>query len=112
MSEEFLDSSVIESLQEIMGEDFSLLITTFVADSVRRLEQLKHFHASSSPDELRRVAHSLKGSAGNVGAFRLANYCSVVEEIALTGVLDQLDGQVNTIAEELERVNRRLEQLL
>lgn len=112
MSDEHLDHTVLVSLQEIMEDDFSLLLETFITDSIERLAQLQKAFAQDSADDVRRVSHSLKGSAGNVGAFRLAELCLVVETASSGGVLDGQQAAIEAIAHELTMVNQQLAKFL
>lgn len=48
------------------------------------LAQIPHYiymiKASQTPDEVYRAAHTIKGAASNIGAFRLANLAGFAEE--------------------------------
>jgi two-component system, sensor histidine kinase and response regulator len=55
-----------------------------------------------------RSAHSLKGSASNLGAHRLATLCASVEGNAANGEWDRVGEQVEEVHEELKRVREAL----
>jgi HPt (histidine-containing phosphotransfer) domain-containing protein len=84
-----LDMRVIGELREIMGNDFSLLIDTFVNDSAVRFADLEKALQSTDGEALRRSAHSFKGSAGNLGAKHLAEVCRQLEVIGLENRLEE-----------------------
>lgn len=78
-----LDNAILATLRDVMGDDYDLLIETYVNDSNNRLQSLAEGVANCNSDLLRRTAHSFKGSSSNIGALRLAEDCSVMESLAL-----------------------------
>lgn len=78
-----LDMHVVGELREIMGEDFCVLVDTFVSDSAVRLDDLAAALRSGDAEAFRRAAHSLKGSAGNLGAKSLMELCRQLEQIGV-----------------------------
>jgi HPt (histidine-containing phosphotransfer) domain-containing protein len=80
-----LDEEIVGTLREVMGEDFSLLIDTYIRDSCERIKALSQSIESGDADEVRRCAHSFKGSSSNIGAVRLADACRLLEAQALSG---------------------------
>lgn len=51
------------------------LVQLFIDDSVKRIAQIHAAIANSSACDLEAVAHSLKGSASNLGAHTIAATC-------------------------------------
>lgn len=84
-----LDESAIAELKEIMGDDFSLLIDTFVNDSVSRIVDIETAIANNDAEALRTTAHGFKGSALNIAANQLTEYCKQLE---FMGRDQQLEG--------------------
>jgi histidine phosphotransfer protein HptB len=79
-----LDYDALNVLKDVMGEDFPLLIETFVQDSDVRLEQLAvMINADELRDTIRRSAHSFKGSSSNLGAQKLSGLCAALEKKAM-----------------------------
>ncbi len=74
-----LDEEIISELVEIMGDDIGLLFETFISDSEEKIVQLKSILENGNGDEIRRLAHSLKGSSKNIGAVNLAMRCENLE---------------------------------
>ncbi len=72
---EHLDYDTLDTLKQVMEDDFSLLIDTFVQDSTSRISTLREIiqreamqnavMQSPEADLIRRAAHSLKGSSSN-----------------------------------------------
>jgi HPt (histidine-containing phosphotransfer) domain-containing protein len=71
-------------LQELAGEGsedmVAELLTMFRSDSASRLEALRSAVHSGDERAMRSVAHSLKGSAAQLGAARMAEACRLMEE--------------------------------
>lgn len=85
-----LDTATLEMLKEVMEDGFAELIDTFVNDFGTRLATLVHAVEHGDCDTVRREAHSMKGSSGNLGATGLATLLLEIEnkgrDCDLTGV--------------------------
>lgn len=93
-----LDPVVLSGLQEVMESEYPKLLDTFLDDSQKRIEALRQSRGDAKA--LGRIAHSFKGSSGNLGAVRLAHLCQRLEaesaeaaEAAgdLEALVDQID---------------------
>jgi len=87
-----------ELAKEILG--------IFIEDTPRQVEALKRSLEGNDFESLRRYAHSLKGAAGNVGAFRLNEIASKVEMQARERMREGLDTLVGTLEAESGKVRR------
>lgn len=103
-----VDYDTLASLQEIMEEDFRLLIETFIQDSRNRLSTLLQFANTDELDNLRRAAHSFKGSCSNIGALHLAELCAEVESRALAGHGSTMEADVQAVQKEFLTVEAAL----
>lgn len=104
-----LDHEIISSLRDVMEDDFPLLIETFITDSQERIGNLHTLVTGAEADEIRRAAHSFKGSSSNIGAARLAELCKEVEMAALENKLADLPKSVMDIEAEFNAVIASLE---
>ncbi|WP_426136793.1 Hpt domain-containing protein [Pseudomonas sp. PWP3-1b2] len=77
MAEIHLDPDVLSGLQEVMESEYPKLLDTFLDDSQKRVEALRK--SRDDAKALGRIAHSFKGSSGNLGAVRLAQLCQRLE---------------------------------
>jgi len=75
-----LDRDVLSALQEVMEDEYPMLLGTFLADSEERLSKL---HSAGDAETLGATAHSFKGSCSNMGAVRLAKLCHDLEQCAM-----------------------------
>jgi HPt (histidine-containing phosphotransfer) domain-containing protein len=95
VAEIHLDPEVLSDLQEVMESEYPTLLDTFIEDSQKRVAALRK--AGGDAKTLGRIAHSFKGSSGNLGAVRLARLCELLETEAveaasdLGALVDQID---------------------
>lgn len=75
-----LDPETLAALRDCMEEEYPGLIDTFLLDCEERLADLKRSVIANDAEQVRQLAHSFKGSAGNMGAMPLAELCRDVEE--------------------------------
>lgn len=97
MADIHLDRDVLSALQEVMEEEYPMLLDTFLADSDARMRQL---HKTRDADTLGAIAHSFKGSCSNMGAIRLAQLCNKLEQRSkqksqegIEQLVDEIDGE-------------------
>lgn len=90
MTDQIIDEAALAELRSIMGDDFQLLIDTFINDSEQRIVALQEAVDNRDAELLRTSAHSFKGSSLNISAGRLTKICQDLEdrgrELRLEGV--------------------------
>jgi two-component system, chemotaxis family, chemotaxis protein CheY len=103
---------MLESLQEPGEPDLIVeLITLFLKDTPDRLAELGGGPLDAS--HVARVAHAVKGSAGNLGAMVLQECASALEHAAHRGEGPEvLASRADAVHTEFARVERHLEQVL
>ncbi|MEA1604448.1 Hpt domain-containing protein [Pseudomonas spirodelae] len=99
MSDIHLDSTVLLALQDVMEDEYPVLLDTFLIDSEERLLSLRQAEQATDAQSLRLAAHSFKGSCSNMGALILAGLCRQLEEAARR---EQL-AQAPELVEQVER---------
>ena len=82
-----LDVEVVSELQDIMGQDFQMLVESFQRDGEQRLAALDQAFAGDDAGTLRSQAHSFKGSSSNLGAIHVSGLCMELETLASSGDL-------------------------
>jgi len=109
-----LNSDVLLGLQEVMESEYPKLLDTFLDDSQKRVEALRK--ARYDAKALGRIAHSFKGSSGNLGAMHLAELCRQLEErsaekavTGLEGLVDQIDTEFALVRQLYERERGRFQ---
>lgn len=106
-----LDMEALAQLKSIMGDEFSMLIETFGNDSVVRIECIRDAIASGDPEEIRRAAHSFKGSASNMGAPVLTGLCRDLEDLGHNGETAGSEELLAQIEAEFAQVRQALANL-
>lgn len=90
-----LELSLLTELRELMEDDFVVLLQTYLDDSQVRMGSLEQAVLSHDPFQIRQSAHSLKGSSANMGAYKLASLCQLLEQLGrqsdLTGAFALLE---------------------
>jgi histidine phosphotransfer protein HptB len=98
-----INLTVLEALKKFQqtGEpDFvTELIDLFLDDTAVQLESLRVAVSKNDVPEVRRLAHLVKGSSGNIGAAGLAELCQEMEK---------LDGTSATLLARLEEEFRQV----
>lgn len=111
-----LDRSVLDSLRQLTppGEPDVLneVLTMFLADFPRRMDKLRNAFAAADIQEVHRSAHSLKGSAGNIGATALSAICRQLDDHAKAGNSDALPPLIEALGVEFGKVESEIQKLL
>jgi|GEM_PF-527352 len=108
MPSDIVDMNALANLRELQrdGEPDILveLIDMFITDVPPRLAAMRQAANTLAAQTLKREAHTLKGSCGNLGARRMAGICARIEALAnqsdLTAVpdlLEQLEAEFDRI---------------
>lgn len=105
---EHLDYDTLNTLKQVMEDDFGLLIDTFIQDSNDRIIILREVISGVESDPIRRAAHSFKGSSSNIGALYLTLLCANLEKKALANNFDQLSDDLYAIEQEFAQVQELL----
>jgi HPt (histidine-containing phosphotransfer) domain-containing protein len=100
VSDSHLDQSVLASLLDVMGEEYPVLLDTFLLDSEERQRHIHEAMAAEDAQALRLAAHSFKGSCSNMGATLLAGLCKNLEEAARRERLDEAPALIEQIGRE------------
>ena len=106
-----VDEAAIGELRDIMGDDFGLLIDTFVNDSVKRIVDIQAAIAAGDAEKLRTVAHGFKGSALNISAQLLTEHCKQLEHMGRDNNLSEADAVFQQAKQEFARVRDFLKAL-
>jgi HPt (histidine-containing phosphotransfer) domain-containing protein len=105
-----VDPAVVEELRAELDDQELLLeiISTFLDDSVRRLDSIVQAATRPDPTVLRAQAHALKGSAGTFGARQLSELCHELEYANQEPPSKHTSDLVNSIVVEHQRVHQTL----
>ncbi|GGC75414.1 Hpt domain-containing protein [Marinobacter halophilus] len=103
-----LDEEALAELQDVMEDEFDVLIQTYLADSRTRLDSLRQTLEAADADAFAKSAHSFKGSCVNIGAPYLGVLCMEAEQLGKAGNLAAAPAIVDAIESEFAEVSARL----
>ena len=109
---ESINKAMIEELKDLMGDDFGMLIETFISDSEQRIIDLNVAITANNATDLREIAHGLKGSSSNLGAEELASISYTLESMGLHAELDDAAGNYQKLIAEYSKVKDYFTSLL
>jgi HPt (histidine-containing phosphotransfer) domain-containing protein len=102
-----LDPTTLDGLRELDagGETgfVAELVGLFVSTAAERRAALDEAFASGDSVRVSREAHSLKSSAGNIGALALSKLCQSLEYLGAAGRLDEARAVYARVSPELDR---------
>ena len=105
-----LDPEVLANLRDLGdAELLAELAGMFFDDASSRLEELREAIEAGDAAGVKRVAHTLKGSSGNMGAARMSAICSELQDVGASGDLARARGLLERLEEEFGRVRPALE---
>ena len=107
-----IDHSLLESLRELQGDGkpdiLDELIELFLSDVPLQLAELREAAEAGEPHSVERIAHTLKGSAANMGALRMKALLAELEEIGRSEELGAAPERISRVEEEFGRVRAAL----
>lgn len=103
-----LDPQIIENLRQLTADGepdvLAEVLQLFLQDVPRRIAKLRAACAAGDAVEVYKAAHSLKGSAGNIGAQTLFALCRQLDDKGRAGDLTDAAQLVDTLDREFARV--------
>lgn len=116
MSDAVLDPRVLDSLRQLTppgGPDvLAQVFQLFLEDAPVRIEKLRQAWAAGDAPGVQRAAHSLMGSAGNLGANALLAVCRQIDDEARADDLTGTESLTDALAVEFARVEAEIVRLL
>jgi HPt (histidine-containing phosphotransfer) domain-containing protein len=105
-----LDPEVLANLRDLGdAELLAELAEMFIDDATSRLGELWEAVGAGDAAGVERVAHTLKGSSGNMGAARMSAICAELQEVGASGDIERAPGLLGELEEEYGRVRPALE---
>lgn len=97
----------VEGDMDLLGD----IIELFKEDSVRQLAAIREAIDKKQADALRRAAHTLKGTCGNLGAPEAAATALELEKLAAAGDLSHAQESLRSLEEQIQRASKLLDDL-
>jgi histidine phosphotransfer protein HptB len=82
---QILDYDNLNMLKEVIGDDLKSILESFNEITPSVIQQLEQAIAEQNPEQVRHHAHTLKGSAANVGAIALPALAYEMENMGRAG---------------------------
>jgi CheY-like chemotaxis protein/HPt (histidine-containing phosphotransfer) domain-containing protein len=107
---EALDPEVMAGLRELGGaEMLTELAGMFLDDASSCLATLREAIEAGDANSAERVAHTLKGSSGNMGAKEMAAICAELQDTGSSGDLTRAPELLEQLEDEFKQVRSALE---
>jgi histidine phosphotransfer protein HptB len=108
-----LDPATIESLRALSddGEFLKEIAGIFIDDTPQRIAELDQCQVSGDVPKFSRAAHSIKGSAANIGANLLGGAASTLETESKKAPLASLSPLIDAVKAEYAKVELELRKL-
>ncbi len=97
----------VEGDRELLGD----IIELFKEDSVRQMTAIREAIDKKEADTLRRAAHTLKGTCGNLGAVEAAATALELEKLAAAGDLSHAHDSSRLLEVQIQRASKLLDEL-
>ncbi len=103
-----LNLEQLSELKEVLEDEFSVLITTYLEDAQLRQQMITAAISAKDYDAARLAAHSLKGASANLGALMLAEICEHLEHDCRAGRYENCEVFSQQIGDEFAIVKTEL----
>lgn len=108
-----IDAAQMDRLKEWGGKELQTkMVGLFLTHAKDRMDQIREGLASSHPQTAETGAHTLKSSAGNVGAQHVQRLAQEAETLAEQGNLDDLRSLLPSLESEFDAACLALKRIL
>lgn len=101
---DLLDEKTITELFEVMGKDVKIALDAFVQSASQQLGHLSAAFKDNRIDEIKSIAHNLKGMSSNIGALQMSKICKTILTLADYENILEIEPYLNTLNEHYEKV--------
>ena len=107
-----IDEARIEELKESVATAFDKIVEAYVEDLPLLVTSLEDAINNKDYEQVQHFAHSIKGSSKNFGAVELSNVSKEIEDMSRENQLDDVNTQLISLFEEVDRVIDYLNKLI
>lgn len=100
MEKEIVDSKFLESMAD-RRPFLKRMFTTFISQEPKRIAQIKNALNSGNAEQLRQLAHSLKGGAATIGVERVRDCCLQLENASKAEDMDTAEDLMGCLETEM-----------
>lgn len=106
------DADALSSLREVLEDDLDELLENFVQYTPPIIEDLIVAAQSCDTEQLASIAHTLKGSSGNLAIHGFSRLCMNIETMARNGQADDVIPLIDRLQNEFAHVTSEIRKLL
>lgn len=110
--EHSLDMTTINELREMLEEGLDELFNEYLADAPLQLARLSDAVELNDIEAITSIAHTLKGSSGNLGIRGVSELSAKLEQEARSGTLKDVNASIAAIGAELAAAKAALAELV
>jgi len=105
---DIMDWQIVDSVRDLddgdeAGTILAELVQTFINEFTDNIEKLKTILEAENEEELRMLAHKMKGAAANLGAKKFAELCSKMEDKAKQDDLKDISELIDQLIETADK---------
>ena len=104
-----IDFDALNELKDMLEDEFIELIDTYKVDMTLKTNTLSAEIAVLNHDDIRKLAHSMKGASLNIGIVHFSSLCHQLEEDAKNAVQENYSNFLDLIQQELAAVLTELD---
>lgn len=93
-----------EEIKALMGNDFKLLVDTYIRDNTKRVEEIGNSINLVDYTKIKDIAHSMKSSSANIGADEVSNIASSIEQYANELSISRIQALFPILKKEIDEV--------
>jgi HPt (histidine-containing phosphotransfer) domain-containing protein len=105
---ETLDTTVLDELRVLDGEDLRDIVELYFADVAAQLDRLHAYIDDGDAEGVAAAAHRIKGASLSMGAARIASLAAATEVAGREGDLSPCAGLVATLEDVIEPTREAL----
>lgn len=111
MSDDLFDMRVINDLRDMLGGDVADIYQEYLNNSRKMLVEMEQAAVQQDVETLTRLAHTLKGSSGNLGVALLYELAKDLENEGKSGVIANAAADVRRIQQGFASAEEFLKEL-
>jgi HPt (histidine-containing phosphotransfer) domain-containing protein len=85
-------------------EEVITMLNVYLEDAPQRIEDIEKAMGDADADQIEKTAHVFKSASGTIGAKRLAELLSTIEQLGASGNAEEATGMQGELQNEYHRV--------
>jgi len=106
------DPQILNELRGSVGEVVDSMIEAFLEDTPVYLQSIKNAYAQKDAQQVRELAHTIKGSACNFGALEVIRLSKLLEQLGSSDDIDGASSLISELLEAFEELRKELREVL